>query len=237
MKFASIDQAYRANRRAFSEKLGPLELWWAIDQWPLYVGLANLGRWMAIADLLRETVTVPGDIAEFGSWQGANLMYLTKLLRLWDPNGNKQVHCFDTFEGLTAFDASDGDQARWHGEYRGDLERLEALIALYGLEEIAIHRGLIENTLAPLLDERRELSFSFVYCDTDLHASTAEILRCIPDRLSKGGLIVFDEWNHPAFPGETVAAREFLREHGEGYEVRHVGGTRQPSLVLRKIRD
>lgn len=237
MKFSSGDARYKSERKKFSEQIGPVELWSVIDHWPLYAGISNMARWFAIADLLRETIDVPGDIAEFGSWQGANLMFLTKLMRLWDPNANKHVHCFDTFEGLTAFDERDGNQDTWRGQYRGDFEKLSSLLALYELEEVVVHRGLIEETLAPLLGKRPELSFSFVYCDTDLHASTAEILAQVPGRLSKGGLIVFDEWNHEAFPGETVAVREFLAQHGDDYEVRHIQNTRQPSLSLKKIRD
>ena len=50
----------------------------------------------------------------------------------------------------------------------------------------------------------------------------------------KGGLFIFDEWNHPTWPGETTAAREFLNEHGDKYEVLHIQNTRQPTLALKK---
>ena len=35
--------------------------------------------------------------------------------------------------------------------------------------------------------------------------------------------------------GQGVAANEFIETYGEHYEVRHVPGARQPSLVLRKL--
>jgi hypothetical protein len=56
-------------------------------------------------------------------------------------------------------------------------------------------------------------------------------------RLMKGGLFIFDEWNHPKWPGETTAVTEFLQEHGSNYEVLHIKGTRQPTLALKKIAD
>lgn len=62
---------------------------------------------MAIADILRETLDVPGHVAEFGSWRGANLMLITKLPRIYDPHGSKQVHCFESFAGL------EGLHPRW----------------------------------------------------------------------------------------------------------------------------
>ena len=86
-----------------------------------------------------------------------------------------------------------------------------------------------------LLERERQLSFSLVYCDTDLHQSTKVILDHIHPRLAKGGIIVFDEWNHPTYPGEGVAANEFLDKLGPNYEVCSIRHTRQPSLLLRKI--
>ena len=49
---------------------------------------------MAIADLLKETLNVPGHVVEFGSWRGANLMLLAKLLSIYDPYGSKLIHCY-----------------------------------------------------------------------------------------------------------------------------------------------
>jgi len=68
-----------------------------------------LTRSIAISDLLRSTLNVPGHIAEFGSWRGANLVFLAKLLRIFDPMGSKLVHCFESFEGLDKFSKEDNE--------------------------------------------------------------------------------------------------------------------------------
>lgn len=237
MKFAQADAAYLKRRKEISADGGPRELWSVVDHWPLYCGIGNLGRAIAIIDLLRSTATVPGHVAEFGTWRGSTLMLLTKLLKLTDPHGSKMVHCFDSFEGLSAFSAPDGNATAAQGQYRGSLDELRQMIELYELaDDIEIHQGLIENTLPQLLEQRPELSFSFVYCDTDLYSSTRLILEKMHPRLCRGGLFVLDEWNYEDYPGETVATREFLAEYGAHYEMQHVPGARQPSLVLKRIR-
>jgi len=111
MKFKNIDKKYLSERQSFSKKIGPRELWSVMDHWPLYVGTANLSRFMAIADIFRETLKIPGHVAEFGSWRGANLMFLAKLLRIYDPHGSKQLHCFESFLGLETFVPQDGMEA------------------------------------------------------------------------------------------------------------------------------
>ena len=236
MKFKTGDERYLGQRRDFSKQCGPRELWSVIDHWPLYVGIGNLGRFMAIGDILRSTLEVPGHVAEFGSWRGANLIFLAKLLRIYDPHGNKQVHCFESFAGLETFSTQDGAAGESEGgTYRGSYEELMAMINLSDLaEDVVIHKGDIMHTLPAALDNQG-LSFSFVYCDTDLYAPSRVILDNLHDRLSKGGVFVMDEWNYDKWPGEAVAVREFLKDHGDAYEMLHVRNARQPTLVLKKI--
>ena len=136
MKFKSVDENYLNQRKEFSEQMGKQELWSVIDHWPLYVGVANLGRYMAISDLLRSTLNVPGHLVEFGSWKGSNLMFITKLLHLFDPHSCKEVHCFESFDGLETFTPSDGKASKTEvGSYRGDYEHFKALVDLYGFND------------------------------------------------------------------------------------------------------
>jgi 3-O-methyltransferase len=237
MKFKSLDERYFARRQEFSSATGRADLWTVIDHWPLYCGIANLARFMAIADLLRETLDVPGHVVEFGSWRGSNLMLMAKLLRIWDPHGSKVVHCFDSFEGLQSFTSQDNAAAETQGLYAGSFDDLSAIIALYELEdEIVIHKGDIISLLPAALKADESLSFSFAYCDTDLYTPTHAVLNNLHPRLSKGGLFVLDEWNEARWPGETVAVREFLEIQGGEYELHHIRNSRSPSLVLKKIR-
>jgi len=238
MKFAAKDKHYLDRRRTYSEKTGPQEMWSIVDHWPLYAGTANIGRFLAISDLLRSTLTVPGHVAEFGSWRGANLLFMTKLLNVFDPHGSKVVHCFDSFEGLTTFAAEDGAEAdASRGSYAGSFDELLEMIALYELQDdIVLHKGLIQDTLPPVLSENEGLTFSFIYCDTDLFEPTKIILKSLHNRLAKGGLFVFDQWNDSRWPGEGVAANEFMVEYGEFYETRHVAHARPPTMVLKRIR-
>lgn len=235
MKFLTQDKAYKERRAKLSEKYGERELWSVMDHWQLYCGIRNMARSLAIYDIYKSTISVPGHIAEFGSWRGANLMFLAKILRIHEPHSFKMVHCFDSFEGLTEFHEKDGRAIETQGRYKGSLEELKDFIALYEMEdEIEIHKGYIEKTLPAFLENESCMSFSFVYCDTDLYESTKDILEMLHPRLSTGGVFCFDEWNDPENPGETVAVREFLEKHGDAYTMESNSIVTQPSLILRK---
>ena len=190
---------------------------------------------MAISDLLRETLDIPGHIAEFGSWRGANLMFLTKLLRIYDPLGSKIVHCFDSFEGLTTFVAKDGKAKKQEHDYAGSYQELMDMILLYGLQDdVEIHKGLIQDTLPAYLKTSEGVHFAFIYCDTDLYEPSKLVLEEMDERLVQGGLFVFDQWSDPRWPGESQAVKEFMETHERSYKMRHVRNTRQPTLVLEK---
>jgi hypothetical protein len=235
-KFYSVDKQYKKKREEFSKKIGRREIWSVIDHWPLYCGMANLARELAVYNILHETLTIPGDIAEFGVWRGGNLMFMAKVMHLFDPHGCKKIYGFDSFRGLTEFMDEDGDAIAKRGVYKGDLDELKALLDLYELQdEVVIQVGSIEETLPKLLAENKAIRFSMIYCDTDLFSSTKTILENLHPRLMKGGFFVFDEWNDACFQGEGVAVNEFLDSFGEFYEVRHLLATRQPTLCLKKI--
>jgi hypothetical protein len=231
------DAAYLQDRAAISERMGSKELWSVIDHWPLYVGVGNLARFLRIYEIVKEQTSVPGHFAEFGSWRGANLMFMAKALQILDPHGSKSVHCFDNFAGLPKFSDKDADEGGQVGAYRGSLEELETFIELYGFgDTIAIHQGLIEETLPAFLNDDRGATFSLIYFDADLYEPAAAVLSAGHERMVKGGVFVFDEWNSPRWPGEGIAVREFMESHGEFYRPENVAGTRQPSLILRKVR-
>ncbi|HET6963702.1 MAG TPA: TylF/MycF/NovP-related O-methyltransferase [Acidimicrobiales bacterium] len=237
MKSRSADDRYLADRQTFSDRRGPSELWSVVDHWPLYCGIGNLARNLAITDLFRSTLAVPGHVAEFGTWRGSTALLLAKLLRIYDPLGPKVVHCFDSFQGLAAFSGEDGTATDMAGRYKGSEAELREVIALYEMaDDVEIHDGLIEEVLPSFLADRAELRFSFVFCDTDLYSSTSAILSELHSRLVPGGVFVFDEWNYETFPGEGIAVNDFLGTHAESYELIAPPATRQPSLALRKRR-
>lgn len=235
MKFASVDEEYHSKRSKFNEKYNK-NVFASTDYWPLYVGHANLARYVALLDIVRSMLDIPGHIAEFGMYKGACFMYIAKLMRLFDPMGSKELFGFDSFEGITTIVEEDRVGMDMHGLYAGSYEELIDLIALHDLQDdTTILKGLIQDTLPPLLEQRPELSFSLVLCDTDLYEPTKLILNSMHPRLSRGGMFVLDEWNHEVWKGETVAVREFLATHGGQYEMESIRNTRHPTLALRKI--
>jgi hypothetical protein len=235
VKFEALHRRFLVAREDYSEKVGPQEIWSVADHWPLFAGTYELARHLAIVDLVRSTVGLPGDLVEFGTWRGATAMLLAKVVKIEDPWSPKVVHAFDSFEGLEEFHDHDRDAVDFRGWHRGSRDELRAMIRLHQLgEELVVHEGLIEQTLPDYLEQRPEWSLSFVYCDTDLYSSTRTVLEHVPGRIVPGGVLAFDEWNTERFPGEGVAINDRFEQLRETFDIELRRATPQPTLVLRK---
>src|SRR5436305_644215 len=147
-------QKFLEQRKKISENLGKQEIWSLIDQWPLFCGTFNLARALAVSDLIKETITIPGHIAEFGTWKGSNLMLMAKTLTILDPMSNKKLIGFDGFEGLCSFnETKDGKASELQGKYKGDYDLLNTMIELFQFNDrVTLKKGNILETLPHLLE-------------------------------------------------------------------------------------
>ena len=57
-------------------------------------------------------------------------------------------------------------------------------------DEVIVHKGRAEDTIAPFLSDRTELSFSFVYVDVDLYEPTKRLLAEFHPRMMPGSVFV-----------------------------------------------
>jgi SAM-dependent methyltransferase len=233
-KFGTEDQRYFENRRQFAEKYHDVRLWFVADNWPLFAGRVNIGRFLAIYDLVKKVSDLPGHFCELGCWNGTNLVYLAKIIAILRPHGCTEVIGFDSFRGLGNFDGEkdpSGHENRIYS-YRGNVELLQDVLRLYGLEEsVQIVEGNILETLPAFLQNRKDIRFAFVYLDADLYAPTRAAVELLYPRLLKGGIMVCDEYNTEDWPGETRAIHEVL---GEDVQVLSVPFARQPTAYIIK---
>ncbi len=172
-------------------------------------GSANI---KILFELLRRTVGVPGDVAECGVYRGASL--LATGLYVKQHGLGKAVLGFDSFAGFDesiAFDVQLGGEEiaakKVGGMRETSYDAIAAKVARLGLEDIVrLNRGFFADTLAAFAGRR----YSFVHLDCDIYQSYKDCLKFFYPRLSPGGVILFDEYNDPPWPGCNLAVDEFL---------------------------
>ena len=132
-----------------AESIGQPNLFKLIDHFALYCGTQTLAKSLAVYEIVKDSIDVPGDIIEFGCWNGSNLMLMSKCLKLLQPYSMKEVYGFDSFEGLQTFAEEDNvDQSNLNGAYKGNEEVLRSFLKLYELDtHVKLIKGNALNTI------------------------------------------------------------------------------------------
>jgi O-methyltransferase len=167
--------------------------------------------------LLPQAVVHEGMLAECGVYRGGTLVPTGLYLK---QNGlAKVVYGFDSFQG---FDASVDSEIALGGRASSDkrrggfgdtsLEYVAAKVRRWGVEQqVRLVKGYLERTLPQYVNER----FCFVHLDVDIYESYRLALEFFYPRMTPGGVILFDEYNDPPWPGCNKAIDEFLRDKPE----------------------
>ena len=133
----------------------------------------------------------------------------------------REIIGFDTFDGFTNKLSSDEKKLGWKKNDYGVVKNFENMLEKYlHLEESNTHinwikkfklvKGDASNTIIKYLKENPHTIIGMAIFDMDVYKPTYEVLKVIKNRLYRGSVLVFDELNHPSFPGETIAVLKAL---------------------------
>jgi hypothetical protein len=210
----------------------------AAKHFPVLARRQWLKRFLAHAELFKMTLEVPGDIAELGVYRGLGLFTWANLLETWCiGDRTKVVHGFDNWQGFTAV-SPDDCRPLVEGFFSPEQyeEELQSAIGIFdsdrfipGKPRIRLHKGQIESTVSQIAPGIR---FSLVHFDCDLYRPTKIALEALWPKISRGGVVIFDEYGIPDWPGETAAVDEFLA--GKDLKLRTLSWTNTPGAFLIK---
>ena len=179
-----------------------------IHHFPSFVGHMTLSRFLALYEAYKMTLGVAGHIAEAGVYKAASTLFFAKLTQIFEPESLTLVHGFDWFQAsaLTAEEPNINEDA-----YVEDYARVMQLIQAQRLENIVhIHNLDLRTGLEKFFDENRYMQFKLVFLDAGLYDVVKSCLIHFWPRLTSGGVMVFDQFNHELAPGETRAIKEFM---------------------------
>jgi hypothetical protein len=199
-----------------------------IENFAKYVPRQNLARFLARYELFQRIRDVQGSIVECGVLFGGGLLSFAKLSTILEPyNFQRRIIGFDSFSGFPAIDDADlaGKSERKSAHLtkggfsaRGAYDDILKAVEIYDLSRFLNHfpkvevvKGDFEETANKYLVDHPHLIVSLLYLDFDIYRPTKLALELFLPRIPKGGVVVFDELNEEAFPGETIAVLEMLK--------------------------
>jgi hypothetical protein len=180
----------------------------------------TLSRILYYNMLYQKILEIPGVICEFGVRWGGTMTQLTNLRGTYEPyNYSRKIFGFDTFEGFSAIDEKDGNLSSAGDystteNYQATLEKIltlqESFSPVPHIKKFELIKGDASVTIESWLENNPHAIISMAIFDMDIYKPTKDVLEKIIPRLIRGSLLVFDEFNCPMFPGETLAVNEVL---------------------------
>lgn len=167
---------------------------------------------------LKTTLDLPGDVVEFGCYEGDTSVLLADVLR---DQPDKWLYLYDSFEGLPEKTAEDKSADGWRfqaGELKASPDTVRHKFKKYDLPEPVIIKGWFDKLNNSDLPE----SISFALLDGDFYNSIKTSLELVAPRMVAGGIIAVHDYRNARLPGSAQAVNEFLAEHHDEYSFRIV---------------
>jgi hypothetical protein len=187
-------------------------------------------RLLALIDAVRHVVAreIPGDFAECGVWRGGSV--LAMILTLQQAGiGDRDIHLFDTFEGMTepsALDNAHDEQALeswkqakaegrhpWAHAFAPEIFGEEQVLAT--LRATDYPRDMLHTVAGPVeqtIPDRAPQGLALLRLDTDWYESTRHELMHLYPRLAPGGVLIVDDYGH--WEGARKAVDEYFSQAG-----------------------
>jgi O-methyltransferase len=167
-----------------------------------------------------ESERISGDVIECGVCNGGTAAVLARFATR--SRLNRTVWLFDSFQGMPATTAEDGEAAKVHiGKEVGDPARVREVLQLVGanMGRVRIVPGWFQDTLPTVLTSQ----IALLNIDADWYESVKLCLETFYDRVTMGGFISFDDYGH--WPGCKKAVDEFFLARQLPYSLQKIDYT------------
>jgi len=178
---------------------------------------------------------IPGDIIECGVFKGTSLIRFATLRELYKKKSRRIVG-FDTFGKFPSAEFSKDVKLRSKFVKQSGNESISTNQLMRILKNkkidtnVELIKGDITKTIPEYLERYPKLKISLLNLDVDLYEPSKVILENFYPRLTKGGVLILDDYG--VFPGETKAVNEFSRN--KKIKIRKFNFRKTPTYIIKK---
>ncbi len=191
-----------------------------LNNFPKFVRRQVIARFLCQYHIFERQISLKGSVVECGVNLGGGIFSWAHFSSILEPyNYHRKIIGFDTFDGFPSLNKKDGKSIKkkkslFKRKYDVKKELLNLTKVfdknrfLNNKKKIELIKGDANNTIPLYLKKNPELLVSLLFLDFDIYQPTKVALDYFLPRMSKGGIIAFDQLNNPDWPGETLAYLE-----------------------------
>lgn len=177
----------------------------------------RLSKILALYELFKMTLDIPGAIVECGVFHGATLIRLATFRDLFSDPQAKKVIGFDTFDEWPEVTLPVDKQARESfieaaGKSAISKKQLLDVFKGKGIANVELVEGDIVKTVLQYAARHPDLKISFLYMDCTIYEPTLAALKSFYRSIVSGGLLVLNGYGKEGMRGggETKAVDDFF---------------------------
>lgn len=177
---------------------------------------SRFSKFITHLEFFKQTSDVRGEIVEFGIFKGNSLFRWIKFRDLLEQTYSRKVIGFDIFGDFpdANFEADKARRDAFVAETNGGksitYEEINELLDKQGLNKnVDLIKGDILETLNIYLEKNPHLKISLLHIDVDLYEPVKIILEKLYDKVTTGGIIIFDDYG--TFAGTNKAVDDFFK--------------------------
>lgn len=197
----------------------------------------RLAKCMAHYELYQAIVDLPGDVMEFGVYKAASLVRFATFRHMLEADHSRKIFGFDAFGKFPTTDKDNKEDSEFIERFEnegGDGLSREQTQKILEHKNLYTHMDLIEGdiheTLPAFFEKNPHTRISLLHVDVDVYEPSKVILDLCWDRVVRGGIVVFDDYN--AVAGETRAVDEFLEKNPD-LEIQKLPFCHVPSFIVK----
>ena len=154
--------------------------------------------------LIKSTTNLTGDVCEVGVYRGGTAKIISENIKDCD------LFLFDTFEGMPYYDPKNDKEWEVGTFDQTDYEMVSKLFE--SKENVRVFKGVFPSDTSHHIEDK---VFKFVHLDVDNYQPYKECLEFFYNRMVKGGVILFDDYDCGCCPGANKAVDEFFSDKPE----------------------
>jgi len=183
------------------------------DQFLKNTDIDRLQKILSRYELFKKIIDVPGDICECGVYKGSGIFTWVKLVKLFKPNNSFNVVGFDFFEkkrGKKFKYKVDKKEINFHKNNWISQKEIIKICKGWGFNNLKLYAGDVKKTSKEYAKNTVGSRIALLYLDVDNYEGTLQILKNLYNKMSKGGIIAFDEYAIKGH-GESDAVDKFFK--------------------------
>ena len=177
----------------------------------------RLAKFVVHWEAMKIASQVPGAIVECGVFKGTSFVRFALMRQLLGGNFSAKLIAFDVFSDDfpdTSFEQDKAQREHWIETAGGSsisVDQLSSTLERKGIANVDIVAGDATRTVPEYAQQHQGLKISLLNVDIDFVEPTLAVLEHFYDRVSRGGVILLDN-----YAGEGTSGQSY---HGDTYAV------------------